>query len=204
MSDPKCDGALLQELLSATAEYLRTFEPLAEFADAFGTTARALHPQPNDTVPFVQPPDGPAFVRSQEPVQISLLAALWAAKAELIWRKNPTYIDVEFLHRYAYTELLGPFGLIHHGSVSAGLLYLAPQTFYPPHAHPAEEVYHLISGRSVWQQGGQPSRDCVSGARIHHASGVAHCMRSGEEPLLALYLWRGDLQSPALLVDFEG
>ena len=204
MSDASCDSALLQKLLSATAEYLRGREPLAEFVDAFGTTGRAPAPQPKDTVPFVKPPDGLAFVRSHEPLQSSLLNALSAANPTLIWRKNPTYIDVEFLDRYAYTELLGPSGLVHHGSVSAGLLYLAPQTFYPPHAHPAEEIYHLISGRSVWQQGDQPSRDCVSGARIHHASGVAHCMRSGEEPLLALYLWRGDLRSPALLVEFEG
>ena len=204
MSDPRSGSALLQKLLSATAEYLRGREPLAEFVDAFGTTGRAPAPQSKDTVPFVKPPDGPAFIRSHEPLQSSLLTALSAAKTTLIWRQNPTYTDVDFLDRYAYTEVLGPSGLLYHGSVSVGLLYLAPQTFYAPHAHPAEEIYHLISGRSVWQQGGQPTRDCVSGARIHHASGVAHCMRSGEEPLLALYLWRGDLQSPALLVEFEG
>lgn len=30
-----------------------------------------------------------------------------------------------------------------------------------------------------------------AGEVIHHASNVSHAMRTGDEPLLALYIWRG-------------
>lgn len=30
-----------------------------------------------------------------------------------------------------------------------------------------------------------------AGEVIHHASDVSHAMRTGKEPLLALYIWRG-------------
>ena len=31
----------------------------------------------------------------------------------------------------------------------------------------------------------------AAGEVIHHASNVSHAMRTGDEPLLAFYLWRG-------------
>ena len=34
-------------------------------------------------------------------------------------------------------------------------------------------------------------RSREAGEVIHHASNVNHAMRTGEEPLLALYIWRG-------------
>lgn len=33
----------------------------------------------------------------------------------------------------------------------AGLVWLAPGTFYPPHAHDALEMYHVISGQGFTQ-----------------------------------------------------
>jgi hypothetical protein len=30
-----------------------------------------------------------------------------------------------------------------------------------------------------------------AGEMVHHASNVSHAMRTGADPLLALYLWRG-------------
>ena len=39
--------------------------------------------------------------------------------------------------------------------------------------------------------GDGPFRRREAGEIIHHASNVNHAMRTGEEPLLALYLWRG-------------
>ncbi len=34
-------------------------------------------------------------------------------------------------------------------------------------------------------------REREAGEVIHHASNVSHAMRTGAEPLLAFYLWRG-------------
>lgn len=129
-----------------------------------------------------------------------VVAQVRRAAAGLHWRQNPGYRDPGFLRRYAYCELLGPAGHVLFGDVAIGLLYLAPRTFYPPHAHPAEEAYHVLAGASDWQQGRQAPRRCLPGDRIEHPGGIAHSMHSGASPLLALYVWRGALAEPARLV----
>ena len=115
----------------------------------------------------------------------------------LTWQQNLTYTDREFLSRYAYCELVGPNGFVVRETLSAGLLYLAPGTFYPAHHHPAEETYFLLAGTSEWAQGANGLTSREPGARMDHPSGVSHSMRSGSTPMLALYLWRGDLDTPA-------
>ena len=95
---------------------------------------------------------------------------------------------------------MGPTGLVPHAKVSIGLLYLGPGTFYPPHAHRAEEAYHLLAGSSEWGAGAGVMTRRSPGDRIEHASGVSHAMRAGTTPMLALYVWRGDLATPARFV----
>ncbi len=129
----------------------------------------------------------------------SLLVAIRPRMPAMPWRQNPTYTDESFLGRYAYCELLGPAGAVKHATVSIGLLYLAPGTLYPPHVHPAEEAYHLLAGVSEWQAGVEVLTRRGPGDRMEHPSGVPHMMCSGATPLLALYVWRGDLASPARL-----
>ena len=43
----------------------------------------------------------------------------------------------------------------------------------------------MAHGRGRFPRSARPARS------IHHASNVSHAMRTGNEPLLALYLWRG-------------
>lgn len=200
----------IRDLIASVAEYLRAYEPLPEFGAVFDAAvfdaavldaavldAAVLLPQ--DAGAGVDVP-AVSFGTSEDALSHPFLRSFEAAKGELTWRQNRTYFDTEFLKRYAYTELLGPSGLVVCDSVSAGLLVLAPDTFYPPHAHPAEEIYHVISGASEWQQGDRPAVVREPGARVQHASAEAHSMCTGAEALLALYLWRGDLQSPARFV----
>lgn len=190
----------IRDLLASVVEYLRAYEPLPEFGAAFGAAVRdAAVLVPHDAGAGVDIPAA-SFGTSEDALRHAFLRSFEAAKGELAWRQNRTYSDTEFLKRYAYTELIGPSGLVVCDSVSAGLLVLAPETFYPPHAHPAEEIYHVISGASEWQQGDRPAVVREPGARVHHASAEPHSMRTGAEALLALYLWRGDLHSPARFV----
>ena len=129
-----------------------------------------------------------------------LLDALRPRMSSMPWRQNPTYTDERFPGRYAYCELLGPNGLAPHMTASIGLLYLAPDTMYPLHAHPAEEAYHLLAGVSEWQAAADRLTWRSPGERMEHPSGVSHAMRSGPTPMLALYIWRGDLFTPARLI----
>ena len=84
-----------------------------------------------------------------------------------------------------------------------GFLLLGPHTLYPDHAHAAEEVYHVVSGRASWRRGDGPWRPEPPGAVVHHAPHVPHAMRTEHEPLLALYCWMGDVATPADLLKDE-
>ena len=67
-----------------------------------------------------------------------------------------------------------------------------PDIVYPDHHHVAEEIYIPLTGGHRMADGRRRvSRIAAAGEVIHHASNVNHAMRTGPEPLLALYLWRG-------------
>ena len=186
------------EVSTAAAAYLERFEPWTEAAEAM-TAASIADQRTADTADTAgcSPPavvaEGFVGAESTQP----FLTALTAHFTNLQWQQNPTYTDESFLSRYAYCELLGPAGLMTRSTVSVGLLYLAPATMYPPHAHPAEEAYHLLGGMSEWQAGSAALTWRSPGERIEHPSGASHSMRSGPTPMLALYVWRGDLATPA-------
>jgi quercetin dioxygenase-like cupin family protein len=130
-------------------------------------------------------------------------AWLWATTADLTahaWRRNPGYSDPAFLERYAYTELVGPHGRIPHTEVSFGLLALAPHTLYPAHAHPAVESYVVLLGTADWCAGDAPWTPRPPGSLVHHPSGIAHAMRTADEPLVAAFFWTGALDTPARIL----
>lgn len=102
-----------------------------------------------------------------------------------------------FLDNYAYADLIGPRGLASSEVLTVGLLLLGPRTFYPRHEHPAVETYYVLAGRAGWQQAEQPWAEQPPGAWIYHAAHVPHAMATDKEPLLGLYLWRGELAVPA-------
>ena len=128
---------------------------------------------------------------------------LGACAARLCWRR--TYpvegVSRSFLDNYAWTELLGPNGELPSSRLAAGFLVLGPHTAYPPHAHRAEEIYLPISGTAHWWKSSDEWREIAPLTLVLHASSEAHAMRTGDQPLLALYLWHGPgLEDKAYLV----
>jgi quercetin dioxygenase-like cupin family protein len=121
----------------------------------------------------------------------------------LSWTQNPNYRrhppSADFLARYGYAQFAGPSNvptLVTSGELALGVLMLAPGTVYPAHAHPAEELYVPLAP-ARWQRGEEGWRDRRAGDLIHHPSGMVHATQAGEAPLLALYLWLGDLGTAA-------
>ncbi len=126
-----------------------------------------------------------------------------AAVDALEWRQTYGAGDfgAGFLERYGWTEVVGLRGPIASERVAAGFLLLGPEVTYPPHAHAAEELYLPLSGVAWWQRGDAPFAQVPPGEAIHHAPWVPHAMRTGAEPLLALYLWRGgDLAAKSVIL----
>jgi hypothetical protein len=135
-----------------------------------------------------------------------LAEALIPIAPHLRWTQNPNYRrqppSPRFLDDYGYAVVAGPVGgaqgLAVAPALALGVMLLGPRTVYPAHAHPAVEIY-LPLGPARWQCDGGPWRHRDGGSPIHHASGVVHATATDEAPLLALYLWRGDLGTHARL-----
>jgi mannose-6-phosphate isomerase-like protein (cupin superfamily) len=143
------------------------------------------------------------FVSDEDAVGRVLIAELCQAAPSLAWRQtySEAQVGTEFLRHYGWTEIAGTAGPLVGEGLACGFLVLGAATRYPPHHHPAEELYVPLSGAAQWQQGDGPWRTVRPGTVIRHASGEAHSMRTGAQPLLALYLWRGSLEAKSAMLD---
>lgn len=112
---------------------------------------------------------------------------------ELRWGQTYTAADFGqgFIDNYGWLEVFGTRGHFVNEEVAAGLLILGPDIVYPDHHHIAEEIYIPLTGGTEWRMGESGFHVRDAGEVIHHASNVSHAMRTGKEPLMALYLWRG-------------
>jgi quercetin dioxygenase-like cupin family protein len=130
-----------------------------------------------------------------------LLPPLAELAPHLRWVQNPNYVlappSPDFLENYGYAVLTGPGGLVQNEALAFGVLLLGPDTHYPRHRHPAAEIYVVASGEAEWQKGEEAWRRERPGAVIRHNCLVPHATRSLAEPLLAAYLWIGDLATHA-------
>jgi hypothetical protein len=144
----------------------------------------------------------PHMAMDAERFGADFVQALCGAAGSLDWRQTYTIAQVgeRFLQNYGYAELLSPSAVTGVAQISCGVLVLGPHTFYPPHRHEAEEIYLPLAGTAEWQQGDAGWRRRSPGTLIHHSSEEPHAMRTGEHPLLAMYLWRSeDLRQGARL-----
>lgn len=129
---------------------------------------------------------------------VSDLATLARLGPALPWRygyaPHPSRAGLE--DRMAWAEIVGPGAPVRHAALCLGFVLFAPRTWYPPHAHPAVELYHVISGTALWTAG-----DVVTprppGSFVLHPSGLPHATRTQDAPLLTIYTWTGDVDSPS-------
>ncbi|MGX8013422.1 dimethylsulfonioproprionate lyase family protein [Mesorhizobium sp. ORM8.1] len=96
-----------------------------------------------------------------------------------------------FIDNYGWLEVFGTRGHFANDAVAGGVLMLGADIVYPDHHHIAEEIYIPLTGGTAWRMGEGGFQLRAAGEVIHHASNVNHAMRTGKEPLMALYIWRG-------------
>jgi len=107
-----------------------------------------------------------------------------------------------FMAGYGYVEFAGPKeALFHAPDIRVGLLLLGPRLHYPPHAHPAEEIYHPLTDGGLWRRGQEDWRTVPAGHAIHHPPMMVHETKADDSTLLALYCWRGNTVTEAQLTD---
>jgi mannose-6-phosphate isomerase-like protein (cupin superfamily) len=183
---------IFDELLRSFREYLAGLddETLRGFAGGidWSMPARSLQPNPLACLDHLD--------RAAElaPPQARRLAGLLAEHRQTFhWGQTYTTADFgrRFIDNYGWLELFGTRGHFASDAIAGGFLILGPDILYPDHHHVAEEIYIPLIGGAEWRMADQPFRLREAGEVIHHTSGVNHAIRTGNEPLLALYLWRG-------------
>jgi mannose-6-phosphate isomerase-like protein (cupin superfamily) len=150
-----------------------------------------------------------AIESAQSEPSRTLAETLDALRDELVWVQSEGYVrsppSANFLDNYGYAVIAGPPDLVPAplsiNRLAAGLILLGPQTHYPLHRHPAIELYYVVSGRAEWWRGDGPWQMKPPGALIYHDTEVPHGMRTAKEPLVAAYLWKGDLHTDAYFVE---
>ncbi|KAA1178805.1 transcriptional regulator [Rhizobium tropici] len=182
----------VDSLLVAFRDYLlsRGDPMLKHFIGGFDwpTAGRSLAPRDLPVVAYLRELDRP--VDGAEGV---LFDGLSAAAEELHWAQTYGITDFgsDFLQRYGWVELFGTRGHFANEKMAGGFLLLGPDVHYPDHHHEAEEIYIPLTDGSLWSKDAQPFLPRWSGEIIHHPSNIRHAMRTEDQPLVALYLWRG-------------
>jgi hypothetical protein len=117
---------------------------------------------------------------------------LCTSRGALHWGQTYAAKDfgTDFIANYGWMELFGTRGHFVNDDVAAGFLVLGPGTLYPDHHHVAEELYVPLTSGTEWRKGDDTFIERKAGEVIHHGPNVNHAMRTGSEPLVALYLWR--------------
>ena len=108
------------------------------------------------------------------------------------WKESQRNLPGVFEEGYAYVGLIDPEGQLRSDEFRVGLLIQRPDTYYPPHAHDAEEFYFLLSGEPEWRAG-ERTFTASPGDLIHHAPSEVHSMETMDEPFLAIWAWVGDI-----------
>ena len=128
-------------------------------------------------------------------------AALSAVRGVLPWTYHyeSRRGEEDLASRIAFAELIGPDGPMDAPDARIGFTLLAPRTLYPMHAHPAVELYWVLSGHARWTSG-HADATVPPGAFVLHRCNEPHAMQTTDEPLLALWGWSGDIDSPAAYI----
>jgi len=144
------------------------------------------------------------------PLAERLVAALETEPEAVAWNPSRVY-DTEpsmagFLEHYGVAVFFGPDRFDRRcpyfcDRATVGVTLQAPNLDYPSHAHAAVEIYYILAGSVDWQQGDGTWRRKVPGDFVLHRAHEPHAMRTGAEPLLALFAWVSDLMSEVYLVD---
>lgn len=179
-------------ILGAFHDYLRSLEDglAAEFTSAIDWQMPARQLAPSGLACLRHLDRAIEIAPQAERPLVQLLAR---HRAALRWGQTYTASDFgeHFIDNYGWLELFGTRGHFENDRLAAGFLILGPHILYPDHHHVAEELYVPLTGGTEWRKGEGDFTPRAAGAVIHHPSNVNHAMRTGAEPLLALYIWRG-------------
>ena len=137
----------------------------------------------------------------------------------LPWTQTRVYLDAlpaEFIRNYGYVRLVGPGdgAVVRSERVAVGIGVWGAGLYYPRHAHPAEEAYHVLAGEVGFRGADGVRRELRPGPRgdmadcAHNAPDEPHELWFGtpgadphrDPPCVLLWAWVGEISVDARLV----
>jgi len=94
--------------------------------------------------------------------------------------------DDRFRSCHANATLVGPGGIEPREDLWIGVTLMAPNTDYPVHHHPPEEIYLVLSEGEWWKEATGWFTPGIGGT-VHNTPDALHAFRSGAQPLFALW-----------------
>ena len=182
----------VRPLLGAWRDYLslRPEEKVREWFDGFDWQLSERNIGPQD-VPATRHLDGIMEYVGQG--EKRLVQTFLDCCENLYWRRSYTEDDLgtHMYENYGHVELIGTRGHFESDTHAGGLVLFGPGIEYPDHWHVAEEIYFPLTGNALWSRDEGPFELRKSGEYIFHESNMPHAMTMKDEPLLALWVWRG-------------
>ena len=116
-----------------------------------------------------------------------------ASAADTEWGTSPSYPEaLQQVVRWkilAGGNLFGQAFGVPQKDVLMGVLDLDPGGYYPFHAHPAPEMYYVVSGTAQWSVGDE-TFTAAPGMAIYHPPNTPHRMvNTGAETLHTVWFW---------------
>lgn len=140
------------------------------------------------------PPKGLAVLDYLHDLVLPGVEFIQRSAADLPWTDGGFTLPESISGRNAFAELIGPEGPLLSKECRFGFYLQAPHCLYPLHSHAAEELYLVLSGAPEWRlEGGQSFVPSAPGL-VHHLPWQRHEMRTRQTPLLALWVWLGDIR----------
>jgi len=176
---------------------------LAEMAAVFHAEGRECATQTADQLEaFANPEFAPTLINDTSDAIRALLAtsplevahAALAAHDHLPWGHNPVadQVSADDDALYSVLNLMGPDAPLYCPTLRAGMYYQKPNTRYGLHSHAAVETYVIIAGRALWTAG-EAQREMTAGSSVHHSTYLPHACQTGDEGVVALWRWSGDI-----------
>ena len=129
-----------------------------------------------------------------------LAEALERLSPFLAWQTRGAFTDSNSTNR-AYVEFLGPEGMLKSNEIRLGVYWHDRHTFYPRHRHEAIELYHIVSGTAYWQHISEEWVPRPPDSFVIHQSNEDHATKTGDQPLLALWSWLGNISFDSYSMD---
>ncbi|WP_282607076.1 dimethylsulfonioproprionate lyase family protein [Pelagibius sp. Alg239-R121] len=160
-----------------------------------------LHQWPRDPEPALQSPQNLPVLAWLDSILADTPDTAWAFVDNLVAHSNELYwgqtyqtddFGAAFLQRYGWCKFAGPGSPLADSALACGVLLLGPETEYPSHSHAAEEIYLPLSGQAEFYREDNGWKAKAPLIPVHNPPWIRHAIKTGDTPLLVLYLWSGD------------